>query len=436
MPSDRLYDVIVVGAGLAGLAAAHQLVMAGKDVLLLEGTERAGGRIMSPVIEDISFNLGAQWISPSYINLIELTTLFGLKITKQPSSGQDFYADNGQKKYFDGLYPNRKLNDRINTSRLLSSLKKNKITDPNKPWLTKEADKLDQERFGHFLKRRSLNNRYYEMIRNIFDSRFLNGIGQVSALQALNNLQGLSPEKWYINGGTELIVKKLAQELDISYHRPVSKIKREGGILYISTKHQTFRARKVIVAIPPQQAGQIRYDPHPGITKERLWESTESGRIIKTVIAFEQPCWQHSSWSGQGFFSEEYLFNTLQDISHPESGTGMLTTCTIGSRCHRLETLNEEERKEIILGQVKKVLNIPHDLIPTYFLQHDWQIPPNGPGAFQIFPPGVLTKFADYINSEEGLLYWAASEYDPLFRGTMEGAVRSGRKAASQILGI
>lgn len=437
LSTERLYDVIVVGAGLSGLSAAHQLGLAGKSVLVLEASKRIGGRIYSQWIDGLPIDLGAQWIGPSYRNLLELCHILDLNIDEKKHEGQDFYALNGSKNFFSGPYPQDKIRDRINTSRLIHSLDKTKIPHPEKPWQIPKAQKLDQQRFGQFLKQKAIGNRYFKVIYNIFESRFLNGINHVSALEAINNWHACSfYEKWRIQGGMDQLVKKLAQELDVQTQQPVQTILKEGHLLKINTTHDSYRSRYIIVATPPLQAAQIRYEPSPGVRKEKIWDHAEAGRIIKTILIFSRPFWQDGKWSGQAFFSEEYPFNSLVDISQPDTSYGILACHTIGIRCLRLEPLSDAERIDLMLSQINSILNTPSDAKLEHGLTHDWKAPPNGPGAFHVFPPGTLTTFGEYINCNEGAIFWAGAEYDHLFRGTLEGAVRSGRNAADRILGI
>ncbi|MCB0665164.1 MAG: FAD-dependent oxidoreductase [Saprospiraceae bacterium] len=437
MSTERLYDVIVVGAGLSGLSASQQLLLAGKDVLVLEAGMQAGGKIESKLVEDLVLDLGAQWISPGYEQVLQLCELLGLQVEKKEFPGKNFYATNGIRKYFTGMIPTHKISDRLNASRLLSGLEKTRIPDPEKPWLGSDANKLDKLRFGHYIKQKTYSSNYSEMIRNIVESRFLNGINQVSALEAINNWKaGSNGDKWVIVGGMDQLVRKLTQEVDIHYQQPVTSVIQEGRLLKIKTLNRNYRCRSAIIAIPPLQAAGINYIPAVSGGKEKLWNSIEGGRIIKSLLVFESQAWKKGLWSGQGFFNEDYAFNALFDIGTAGQARDILCTYTIGDRCRKLEGLTEAEKKELILHQVKSILQMPTDTQVRHFLIRDWKTPPNGPGAYHIFPPGTLTDYAAYIDQREGQIYWAAAEYDHLFRGTLEGAVRSGRKAADAILGI
>jgi monoamine oxidase len=101
-----------------------------------------------------------------------------------------------------------------------------------------------------------------------------------------------------------------------------------------------------------------------------------------------------------------------------------------------MENLNEQERIDLTFLQIRLELGLDTDVKLLSGTTYDWKTPPNGPGAYSTFPPGTLTTYGEFIDQNVGPIYWASAEYDHLYRGTMEGAVRSGRKAAEKILGI
>ncbi|MBK8506780.1 MAG: FAD-dependent oxidoreductase [Saprospiraceae bacterium] len=438
MPTERLYDVIVVGGGLTGLSAAHQLALAGKQVLVLESGSRVGGRIYSEKLEETIIEHGAQWIAPNHYMVIELANTLGLEIEKRPHSGQNIYIDKGgRKKFFTGLYPNARLGEWLNNRRIFKKLSQRVVTDPDKPWLSDFAEKLDRQRFSQFLRNKSYSTSYFRMISNIFESRHLNGINHVSSLEATTNWHLYQmQEKWTIRGGADQLSKKLAFEVNVQLGERVTQIVQNHVVLEISGGSQVFRAKNVIVTLPPLQAAQIRYEPPAGPSKESLWQSAEPGRIIKSTLIFERPYWRDKGWSGHTFLSDDYLMNYLVDAGCADHQKGVLTAYTIGSRCLKMENLNEQERINTLFLQIRSVLGLAADVALLSGTTHDWKTPPNGPGAYSTFPPGTLTTYGDYVDQNVGPIYWASAEYDHLFRSTMEGAVRSGRRAAEKILGI
>jgi monoamine oxidase len=429
--------VIVVGGGLTGLSAAHQLALAGKDVLVLEEGSRVGGRIYSEKIAETIIEHGAQWISPNHHLVIGLANSLGLEIDKRPDLGENIYIDNNHKKLFGGQYPIAKLTDRLNNRWISKKLSNAVATNPDKPWLGDFAEKLDRQRFSQFLRDKSYSTSYFRMISNIFESRYLNGINHVSSLEAITNWHSCTMQKkWMIIGGADQLPRKLALEVDVLLGERVTQIVKNRASVEISGGGQIFRAKKVIVSLPPFQASQIRYEPPAGASKESLWQTVELGRIIKSTLIFELPYWKNHGWSGHAFLSEDYMMNYLVDAGCAGDAKGVLTAYTIGSRCLKMENLNEQERINSLFDQIRSVLGLAADAVLISGTTHDWKTPPNGPGAYSTFPPGTLTTYGDYIDQNEGPIYWASAEYDHLFRGTMEGAIRSGRKAAENILGI
>jgi monoamine oxidase len=437
LSDQRLYEVIVVGAGLAGLSAAHQLALAGKKTLVLEADDRVGGKVYTARLQGVTVEHGAQWITPRYTQSIYLINSLGLQIDRSNTSGQHLYAHNGHQNYFDGLFPEKGLGAKLSVRRLLKRLGYKVIDDPERPWLAHSAPDLDEQRFSQYLRQTAYSSSYFQMLNTIFECRYLNGISQVSALEAITNWHACQmQEKWQIVGGMDQLTRKLALEIDVQLRQPVTAIVRDRAFVRVYTPDKHYRCRRVIVALPPSQASAIRYEPSPGISKTSLWGKAEAGRVIKSTLVFDQPYWRRQNWSGQAFLSDDYALHYLVDAGYQQEMKGILTTYTIGQRCRKLENLSDADRLELLIQQVSTILRLPRDIKVLVSSIYDWKTPPHGSGAYHVFPPKTLTTYGHIMDQPEGPVYWAAAELDRPFRSTIEGAIRSGRRAAERILGI
>ena len=435
MANNRLYDAIVVGAGLAGLSAAYQLSIAGRSTLVLEANNRIGGRILSKRIPGATIEHGGQWVSSRHLHFIELCTSLGLQLERHEYPGSHRFALQGVINEFEGILPKVSISDRFTLGRLAKNLDRaTKRIDRERPWLSPQANELDQLRFSQYLKKNLFSKRHYNVIKPVLEGHFLNGIDQISALQGIMEWQEKDSEKWQLLGGTDQLPRRLAQEVDVLYHHKVKQIVVEGSFAKLVSTNNSYRARHVVVALPPAQASEIRYEPSIGTSKRSMWESIKPGRIIKSTLVFPTSFWRSKTWSGKAFIAELGPFQLLIDAGSSHDQHGIISTYTIGTNCIAFEKLQDDEKKQIILKQVQKILKCDSDKVPLFFTIHDWKCPPNGYGAYHTFPPGIITGYEDHLTKPEGILYWASAEYDGKFRGTMEGALRSGIRAAREIL--
>jgi len=431
----RIYDVIIIGAGLAGLSAAHRVMLSGRSALVLEASQKVGGKIKSDHIDGTTIEYGGQWISSNHQEMLQLVRDQGLKLEPQMNQGKHIFADKGKPSYFEGDFPGPSLVDRLNVQRLKRSLKKrSESIDPENPWNSRLA-RLDQLSFIRFIKHHLFASRGMRLIKPILEARFMSGMEQVSAMEGIVQWSGLhNVTRFQIIGGADQVANKLAWEVDIAFGHEVTQISRVKNHLIVTSRKSAFKCRKVVVALAPYQAAKLRYTPSISSSKIRFWKSVETGRILKCNIIFERPWWRNSDWSGEAFLSEEYAFQYLVDSGTATQEAGVLSTYTIGARCAATDKLTSMQLEELILNQVHQIIGSAVSEKPVSFSLEDWKSPPNGDGAYTTIPPGMLTMYGELIAKNEGSIYWASAEYDTKFRGTMEGAVRSGVAAAEKVL--
>jgi monoamine oxidase len=95
-------DVVIVGAGFAGLTAARELVRKGRDVTVLEARDRVGGRVKRGTIAGHTVDVGGMWVGPTQTRLLELIKEYGLHTRPQFEQGKDISEVNGTRTTAEG----------------------------------------------------------------------------------------------------------------------------------------------------------------------------------------------------------------------------------------------------------------------------------------------------------------------------------------------
>src|SRR5699024_264112 len=237
-------DVVVIGAGPAGLMAAYTLKKAGKSVAVVEARDRVGRRTWSGKVKDASGNehlieIGGQWISPDQTRLINLVEELGLKTFSRYREGDSVYiAPDGTRHIYSGdVMP---VSDETNAemNRLIRLLnEKDNAMDVNHPWAMKDAEQLDAISFKDWLKEHTDNHEAIDNVSIYIASGMLTKPAHTfSALQAIlmaasaGSFSNLVDEDLILDkrvvGGMQSVSLKLAEYLgdDVFLDSPVRQL--------------------------------------------------------------------------------------------------------------------------------------------------------------------------------------------------------------------
>jgi monoamine oxidase len=143
-------DVIVVGAGLAGLTAADELVRAGYDVVVLEGRERIGGRVRAAVVAGVEVDAGATWIAPHHTAIRDLVQRLGCSLVPQYHNGKGILSFSGKRRIEGALALAPWVT--LDITRTMNALQKLADGLPvSAPWEHPDAVHLDSLSLGEWL---------------------------------------------------------------------------------------------------------------------------------------------------------------------------------------------------------------------------------------------------------------------------------------------
>jgi L-amino acid dehydrogenase len=438
----RTADVIVIGAGLSGLAAAWEITKAGRSVVVLEARDRIGGRMVRrPVIEGGWIDLGGQWVGPTQTRIIALARELGVQRFETYHSGLTIFYWRGKRSTFERFPPVPKA-ALLDARQALAEIDRlSSLVPPEAPWLTPGARELDGQTFLTWLKA----NTRTPFARFVLTQRALiGGSGAFEPAEAslLHFLytnrqapQAEAPEKYLFRGAAGQIPGLIADEItgSIVLNSPVSKISSHARGVRITAAAGQYQGRACVVAIPPYLAGQISYSPQLPVRRSQLTQRIPMGTLMKVLAIYKEAWWRAEGLNGTATGDRPTL-GFVVDSSPPRGRPGILASFIAGNRAVQLSTASRAELRTAILADLTayygRRASPPVDLIVA-----DWPAQQWTGGAFTAFlQPGTWTGYGQALRESVGPIEWAGTEVADRWSGYFDGAVRAGQDAATRIL--
>lgn len=438
-------DVVVVGAGYAGLCAARALRAVGREVAVLEASGRVGGRVLTDRIAgDWVIDLGAQWISGAHTRFAALVEEYGAETYAAPSNGANLLVEGAVRRPFVGARPPLPPLVLVVLAQALWRIERLAARiDLARPWTTPGADRLDAMTAATWLRRNLPERRARNLAEVMIGEELCVDVGSVSMLAVLTTIRaaggvegGVTAEtvtRLFVDGAdgpAHSIAAELGDALRLD--APVTSIRQVPEGLSVGGEFGEVRAAQVIVALPPALAGRITYDPPLPAARDHLTQRMPMGSVLKAFAVYERPFWRDDRLTGQALNLHDPVPVTF-DATRP-GGPGCLGALVPGRAAHRLAALPAAERRAMIVGSLVRAFgHAARD--PIDWREKVWADDPysrGGYGAF--FPPGVLTTIGSALRQPIGAIHWAGSETATEWAGYIEGAIRSGERAAAEVL--
>ncbi len=443
----RRADVIVVGAGLAGLSAGADLVRAGHSVVVLEARDRVGGRTLNQrlgggeVVE-----VGGQWVGPGQDRILARARALGVKTFKTFTKGEQVLDFQGRQSHFSGLIPPLPGPDASDFGTLLGKLIALQRTIPlDRPWLAPGAAGLDSQTVETFkLANSSTQGARFLLdlaVRSVFaaEPRDLSLLHALFYLQSgggiinLTSTAGGAQDSRFV-GGSQLVSLRLAARLGsrVVLEAPARRIDQARGQVTVVSDAGTWRGRRVIVAIAPTLAGRIDYRPALPALRDQLTQRMPQGSVIKFEAVYPKPFWRDEGLNGYSN-SDQPPVQLTYDNSPPGGRPGVLLGFVAGSSARRLGALSAAARRTAVLGSFVRRFGA-QAAKPRALIEHNWSDEVWTRGCYVGYmPPGVWSDYGSALRAPVGRIHWAGTETSEVFNGYMDGAVRSGERAAREI---
>jgi len=439
-------DVVVVGAGLAGLAAARRLTARGVDATVVEARDRVGGRTLNEELGGGEVvELGGQWVGPGQDRVLALIAELGLETFPTWSAGESLFERGGRVGRYRGTIPRANPAALAELGLALRRLDRMAArVDPERVWEQEELAGWDAVTVASWMRRHLRTGVGRDLLRLAIEAVWAAEPEDVSLLHALFYIRSAGSigalldteggaQDSRVVGGTQLISLRMAAELGdrVRLGRPVRAIRWEGPGATVEADGLTVAARRAIVAIPPALAGRIRYEPALPAARDGLTQRMVQGTVVKTMTIYPEPFWRELGLSGQAT-SADGPVSVVFDNSPPSGRPGVLLAFLEGDAARAATNLPAAERRELVLDCLVRLFGA-RAARPERYVDKAWAADEWSRGCYGGYlPTGAWLAYGHALRAPVGPLHWAGAETATEWAGYMEGALRSGERAADE----
>ncbi|WP_454132410.1 flavin monoamine oxidase family protein [Microbacterium lacticum] len=441
-------DVVIVGAGAAGLTAANELKKAGLSVAVLEARDRVGGRLWTDTIEGAMLEIGGQWISPDQTALIETVADLGLDTFSRYREGDSVYVgpDGTAHRFTGEMFPVSPETEAVIaclTERLDAMVAE---IDPDRPWAHEKAAEWDSVSWDAWLRAQTDDD---EAVRNL---AFATGSAMLTkpthAISLLESLLMAASAGSYSNlvdadfildkrvvGGLQQVPLLLAERLgeDVFLNQPVRTLEWSDEGVTAVADGMTVRARQAILALAPVLYSRISFVPALPRLQHQMHQHLSMGFVIKVHAVYETPFWREKGLSGTAFSPYELSHEAYDNSNHGEE-RGTLVGFVSDLNADGVFELSADERKQRILTSLSHYYG-PEALDPVVYYESDWGSEEWTRGAYAAsFDLGGLSRYGKHLREAVGPIHFACSDLAGVGYQHVDGAIRMGRLVAAQIV--
>jgi monoamine oxidase len=392
-------QVLVVGAGLSGLAAAYRLHRAGVDVAVLEARERVGGRAWRLPVGDTFFDAGCEALDHEHAALRSLAAEVRVPVWEAPPWSSDPPEDlqGADAELFDEF------------EQAVNGLAAR--VDPDHPDELQGAAELDAQSLAGWLEERRASRRVLEAVENwIAVASSTVSTKEMSLLAyAVKLAAGAAPTGLTLRfgGGPSALADRLLAELDgrVKSGKAVAGVEDDGGGVGVRLLEGTVeRAERVVVAVPLTSQRDLRFTPRLAEHRQQALAEARYGRVLK----------------------EAAVFDGAAPVPSPEvSADGHFYAAAHDPRLLvRFAGAGAAQREVDLAGA---------GLAPAAQVKVDWSAEPWTRGSYLILGPGHLLRWGQRLGEAHGRVHFAGVERSTL-KSYMEGAVRAADEVAAEVL--
>jgi monoamine oxidase len=458
-PKKLTADVAVVGAGLAGLTTARNLVAKGHKVVVLEARDRVGGRTLNHRIGGGHVaEAGGEFVGPTQDRIVALAKQVGVHTFDAYDTGNDIYVNGSTRLTYSDTGPlgtappdPTLTADIIKLSQQIDQMSAQVPVD--KPWTASNAELWDGQTLETWVRANAVNADGILAILAPFmeallgaesrDVSFLFVLAYVAAAGDKNNPGTFErlfnvrngAQQSRLKGGSQQVAIRVAHALGSRVHlnAPVHRITHTAHGVVVESDALHVHAKRVVVAVPPPLAGRIVYDPLLPTARDQLTQRLAMGALMKVEAVYKTPFWRKNGLTGQ-FLTVGGPVGYAFDNSPPDGSLGVLAGFVGGTQNLKWGPKSPAKRRAAVLKQYVDIFQDDRFGKPVHFFDHDWpQDRWSGGGPTALFGPGTLVNYGHALRAPVGRIHWAGTETSDFWQGYMDGAVRSGERAADEV---
>ena len=445
-------NVVIIGAGTAGLVCAYRLQENGISARVFEASRRVGGRMFSLrnfFPDNQLTELGGEYIDSNHSTMHGLVKELGLTLKDLAGNnpaGQHAFFFNGRlvpvdDSFIDVFRPVAKAID--------ADLKQMKVRG-EVSFESAHAREIDRLSISEWFEKRGVTGLATSVLRAAYVGEYGLEIGEQSALNLLVTVGdempedevrifGESDERFHIVEGNDAVPTTLAERLKrpVEFGVALEAIANHDRGFRLSLKRESAIVEEdadiVVLALPFTILRQLDLSVRLPAAKRKAIKELGYGTNAKLIAGFSRRIWEDAHSTGYTF--TDLPFQCCWETSRGQPGSHAILTNFAGGKLGlHLDDGETSKRAAEFAAQVERIYPGTEAALTDKFVRQHWPTTPFARGSYTCFRPGQYTAFAGSIGAPVGNLFFAGEHTSEDFNGYMEGAAESGERAAKEVL--
>lgn len=440
--ADSPLDCVIVGAGVAGLVTARELVALGRSCVVLEAQGRVGGRTLSPDFGPARLDLGGQWIGPRQTHIRRLAGELGLATFPQYHRGASVSLRGGRRSVYRGPLP--PLSPLASVDLLVANLRLGRQVAALRRGAADRIARWDAVSLESWLESHLMSRAGRDLMRSLTRAvlaaepsemslfYFLDYLRRGGSLREVAGIPGGAQETRIVDG-MQSVSARMAAALGerVRLGEPVRSIEQGARGVVVRTAAGIYRAERAVVTVPPALCSRIHYEPALPARRDAATQRLPMGSAIKYLVQYERPFWRAAGLSGIGS-TDGGVVEMAMDACSADGSVSALVAFTVGAPARRWTACAPEARRRAVLAALVELYG-REAATPIQFAEKSWLEDPWSRGCYVgVAGPGVYAEIQRTLSAPCGRIHWAGGETADDWPG-VDGAVQSGQRAAREI---
>ncbi|MEW4467819.1 NAD(P)/FAD-dependent oxidoreductase [Parasphingorhabdus sp. JC815] len=436
-------EIIIIGAGLSGLYAANLLAEGGKDVLVLEGSDRIGGRLFTVESDHGLSEGGGEQVGGSYARIRYMADKLGIPISPYNAAPPATAIHKEGKLLAEKDWPGFSGNPFEGRARNLTPINalpvmagsQNPLPDVSS-WRKPEFAKYDISA-ADFLKSMGFDDAGIATIDHAFNANSVDDYSMLNAFRtgALFKQDRTLGETGYFVNGAQSLAKAMAKALPRSVETGQHIVRIDvgaDGVEIESKDGKIWRAAQVVCSVPLPVLAKMAVNAPLSDVQKRAYNELPYTQIIQIHFQAKRPFWEEDGF-GASMWSDGPLERLLARPGEDGKPDGVIRAWINGEGASKLNAKSDEELVQLCSEELKRMRPASEGKIDAFKIVRWTESNPLAGGAYMHYSPGQIGWAAGNVGASAGRLHFAGEHLSHLNLG-MEGAMESGEQTAMHLL--